>query len=51
MPIAKSKKGTVTETDPQRIYEEGLHELKKRANEIRSERTRMQERLKYLQQR
>ena len=51
MPRAKVNTGTVTETESQRIYEEGIQELMKRANEIRSERARMQERLKYLQQR
>ncbi|MCE2401487.1 hypothetical protein J4G08_11460 [Candidatus Poribacteria bacterium] len=51
MPTTKSKKGTATETDPQRMYEEGLELLKKRANELRSERTRMQKRLQYLEQR
>ncbi len=51
MLTAKSKKGTATETDQQRMHEEGLELLKKRANELRSERTRMQERLRYLEQR
>ncbi|RKU14278.1 hypothetical protein C6501_08395 [Candidatus Poribacteria bacterium] len=51
MQTAKSKKGTGTETDQQRSYKEGLELLKKRANELRAERTRMQERLRYLEQR
>ena len=47
---AKSKKGTATEIDPRRLHEEGIQRLKKRANELRSERIRMQERLRYLEQ-
>ena len=49
MPTEKPKKDIATEQ--QHMREEGIQHLKKRVNEIRTERRRMQERLQYLQQR
>ena len=50
-PTATSQKGTTPETALQRRHADGLERLKKRATELRAERTRMQQRLRYLQQR
>ena len=47
----RSNKVIATETEQHRMHKEGLEHLRKRANEFRTERMRMQERLQYLQQR
>ena len=48
---ASSPKSPSPPIAQQRVYEEGVERLKNRANELRSERTRMQERLRSLEQR
>ncbi len=51
IPENKYRKGTATKTEQPRVYEEGLERLRKRSNEIQTQRMQMMNKLKHLQQR